>query len=227
MLLSKISLGLSNLGRYLIGFETHFRPLSVDYFIPKEKRNPIPQSSNFINMPSPGPVLYPGMQGQFIPQPYMMPIPMNINQMPNNQMRPQQYIYSQGNFKNYGNRRHNNFRGRGGNRGGKNYQKRNNNMNSNNNIKNNKEEKVKFDYDNYNILKSDEEKRDFLGEKLFNLIKENKIIKEKKDDDDTVSKITGMILAIPDMKEIIGILESPSQLEERIKEGLELLEKNK
>lgn len=214
-------------GRYLIGFETHFRPLSVDYFIPKEKRNPIPQSSNFINMPSPGPVLYPGMQGQFIPQPYMMPIPMNINQMPNNQMRPQQYMYSQGNFKNYGNRRHNNFRGRGGNRGGKNYQKRNNNMNSNNNIKNNKEEKIKFDYENYNILKSDEEKRDFLGEKLFNLIKENKIIKEKKDDDDTVSKITGMILAIPDMKEIIGILESPSQLEERIKEGLELLEKNK
>ena len=76
-----------------------------------------------------------------------------------------------------------------------------------------------------NILKSDEEKRDFLGEKLFNLIKENKIIKEKKEDDETVSKVTGMILDIPDMKEIIGILESPSQLEERIKEGLELLEK--
>ena len=214
-------------GRYLIGFESYFRPLSVDYFIPKEKRNPISQSSNFINMPTPGPMLYPGMQGQFIPQPYIMPIPMNINQMPNNQIRPQQYMYSQGNFKNYGNRRHNNYRGRGSNRGGKNYQKRNNNnVNSNNNINNN-EEKTEFDYESYNKLKNDEEKRDFLGEKLFNLIKESNIIKEKKEDDETVSKVTGMILDIPDMKEIIGILESPSQLEERIKEGLELLEKNK
>ena len=74
---------------------------------------------------------------------------------------------------------------------------------------------------------TEDEKRDFLGEKLFNLIQENKITKEKNGNEDEVGRITGMILAIPNLNEIIEILESPSKLEGRIKEAFELLEKNK
>jgi hypothetical protein len=45
--------------------------------------------------------------------------------------------------------------------------------------------------------------------------------------EDVVGKITGMILDIKNMNEIIDILESPSRLEERIIEAYELFEKNK
>ena len=97
----------------------------------------------------------------------------------------------------------------------------NNNMN-----KKEEEKKVEFDKETFDKLKEDE-KKEFLGEKLFNLIQENKIIKEKNGDVEVVSKITGMILDIENMKEIIDILENPSILEERIKEAYELFEKNK
>ena len=88
-----------------------------------------------------------------------------------------------------------------------------------------KKKKVEFDHESFNKLKNEEEKKDFLGEKLFNLIQENRLIKEKNEDSDTVGKITGMIIGIPNLDEIIDVLESPSKLEARIKEALELLEK--
>ena len=123
--------------------------------------------------------------------------------MQNNQLRPQQYMYSQGNFKSgFGNRKHNNFRGRGR---GKNYQKRNNNnTNSTNNERDKVEEKkVEFVHEFFNKLKNEEEKKDFLGEKLINLIQENKLIKEKNVGSDAIGKITGMIIGIPNLDEII------------------------
>ena len=207
-------------GKCIIGFENHYKNLSVEYFIPKDKRNPMAQG-NFIQMSS-GSVLYPNFPGQFIPPPqYVVPIPM----MPNNQMR----MFNNKGFKNpgYNNRRNNNYRNRG-NRAGKNNQKRNTgNKNMNNNMnKKEEEKKVEFDKETFDKLKEDE-KKEFLGEKLFNLIQENKIIKEKNGDVEVVSKITGMILDIENMKEIIDILENPSILEERIKEAYELFEKNK
>ena len=57
------------------------------------------------------------------------------------------------------------------------------------------EKKVEFDMETFNKLKEDE-KREFLGEKLFNLIQENKIIKEKNGDEEVVGKITGMFLLL-------------------------------
>jgi RNA recognition motif-containing protein len=207
-------------GKYIIGFENYFKPLNVDNFIPKDKRN-ITQGTNYYNI-SNAPMIYPG---QFIPAPqYMMPMPIGINPIPNNQLRPNQYMLPQGNFKG-GFRRFNNNRGR---IRGKNIQKRNN-MNTNNNIMDKKEEekKIVFDKESFDKMGSDEDKRDFLGEKLFNLIQENQMIKEKNEDNEIVGKITGMILGIENFEEIIDILESPSKLEGRIKEALELLEKNK
>ena len=208
-------------GKYIIGFENYFKPLNVDNFIPKDKRN-ITQGTNYYNI-SNAPMIYPG---QFIPAPqYMMPMPIGMNPIPNTQLRPNQYMLPQGNFKG-GFRRFNNNRGR---IRGKNIQKRNN-MNTNNNIMDKKEEekKIVFDKESFDKMGSDEDKRDFLGEKLFNLIQENQIIKEKNEDtSDIVGKITGMILGIENFEEIIDILESPSKLEGRIKEALALLEKNK
>ena len=208
-------------GKYIIGFENYFKPLNVDNYIYKDKRN-MTQGTNYYNI-SNSPMIYPG---QFIPAPqYMMPMPIGINPIPNNQLRPNQYMLPQGNFKG-GFRRFNNNRGR---IRGKNIQKRNN-VNTNNNIMDKKEEekKIVFDKESFDKMGSEEDKRDFLGEKLFNLIQENQIIKEKSEDtSDIVGKITGMILGIENFEEIIDILESPSKLEGRIKEALALLEKNK
>ena len=208
-------------GKYIKGFENHYKRLSVEYFIPKDKRNPMTQG-NFIQMSS-GSVLYPNLPGQYMPQQYMVPIPM----IPNNQMR---MYNNKGGFKNmgYGNRRYNNNYKNRGNRANKNNQKRNNNT-ANKNMSNKKEEekKVEFDQETFDKLKTEEEKNEFLGEKIFNLIQENRIIKEKNADEDVIGKITGMILGIQNKEEIIDILKSPSRLEERIKEAYVLFEKNK
>ena len=205
-------------GKYIIGFENYFKPLNVDNFIPKDKRN-ITQGTNYYNI-SNAPMLYPG---QYIPAPqYMMPMPIGINPIPNNQIRPNQFMFPQGNFKG-GLRRFNN-RGRVR---GKNMQRRNNGNTNNNMDKKEDEKKLVFDRESFDKMESEEEKRDFLGEKLFNLIQENQMIKEKNEDNEIVGKITGMILGIENFEEIIDILESPSKLEGRIKEALELLEKNK
>ena len=205
-------------GKYIIGFENYFKPLNVDNFIPKDKRN-ITQGTNYYNI-SNAPMLYPG---QYIPAPqYMMPMPIGINPIPNNQIRPNQYMFPQGNFKG-GLRRFNN-RGRVR---GKNMQRRNNGNTNNNMDKKEDEKKLVFERESFDKMESEEEKRDFLGEKLFNLIQENQMIKEKNEDNEIVGKITGMILGIENFEEIIDILESPSKLEGRIKEALELLEKNK
>lgn len=113
---------------------------------------------------------------------------------------------------------------------GRNRQRRSNTGNGNGNGNLNKKEeekKVEFDRESFNKMENDEEKREFLGEKLFNLIQENQMLKEKNGNEDTVGKITGMILGIQNFEEIIDILESPSKLEGRIKEALELLEKTK
>ena len=218
-------------GKYIIGFENYFKPLIVENYFPRDKRN-ITQGTNYYNISNPQ-MIYSNIPGQFIPPPsYMVPIPMGMNPIPNNQIMQQQYIFPQGNFKG-GFRKFNN-RGRVGNRGGKNNQRRNNNYNNvNNNYNNNmnnmnkkeEEKKIEFDHESFNKIESEEEKRDFLGEKLFNLIQENKTLKEKKGDSETVGRITGMILGIQDINEIIDILERPSKLDSRIKEAFELLEK--
>ena len=208
-------------GKYIKGFENHYKRLSVEYFVPKDKRNPMTQG-NFIQMSS-GSVLYPNLPGQYMPQQYMVPIPM----IPNNQMR---MYNNKGGFKNmgYGNRRYNNNYKNRGNRANKNNQKRNNNTgNKNMNNKKEEEKKVEFDQETFDKLKTEEEKNEFLGEKIFNLIQENKIIKEKNADEEVIGKITGMILGIQNNEEIIDILKSPSRLEERIKEAYVLFEKNK
>ena len=161
---------------------------------------------NLLNI-TPSPIIYPAMQGPF--PPFMIPMNIPMNQMPNKRNAWPRNNYGYG-------RKYNNYRGRY--RGGKNNQRRN--------LNNDKEKKLKFDYESFNALKDEEEKKNFLGEKLFELIQENKIIKDKKENSDTVGKITGMIMDIPN-KEIIDILENPLKLNSRIEEALKLLGNNK
>ena len=189
-------------GKKLIGFETWFKPLIIDYFIPKIRR----QNMNLLNI-TPSPIIYPAMQGPF--PPFMIPMNIPMNQMPNKRNAWPRNNYGYG-------RKYNNYRGRY--KGGKNNQRRN--------VNNDKDKKIKFDYETFNALKNDDEKKNFLGEKLFELIQENKIIKDKKESSDTVGKITGMIMDIPN-EEIIEILENPLKLNSRIEEALKLIENNK
>ena len=85
-----------------------------------------------------------------------------------------------------------------------------------------------FDKERSDKIGNEENKRDdFLGEKLFNLIHENQIIKRKNEESEITGKITGMILGIENFEEIVDILESPSKLEGRMIKVLELHQKNK
>ena len=188
-------------GKQLKGFETWFKPLIIEYFIPKIKR----QNFNFPNF-TPPPLMYPSV---------MIPMPTPMNPMNNFKIRNQPNFRGRKNF----------FRGRGQFKGNKNFYTRKNNNNINNNNLNEKEKTIKFDYDNFNKIKTDEEKKDFLGEKLYELISENQLIKTKKANEEIIGKITGMIMDIPN-EEIIEILKKPKLLDSRIEEALKLIESN-
>jgi RNA recognition motif-containing protein len=218
-------------GTNMPGFDTWPKPLIIDYYIPKDRRDKLLENP---------PMVFPAMAGQFSPYPPVM-IPMAI---PNN-YNPQM-VWNQGNYKNMG--YNNNFkyrygkgyqhRGRGGHRY-KNYQKKNNkneegtntNTNTTNNNTNNtktNEEKNNFDYESFNKLTTIEEKKEFLGERIFTAIQNS--LNKTGDNNvslETIGKITGMIIEIPNEKEIIEILEKPSVLDSRVKEALALLNTNK
>ena len=220
-------------GKYMQGFESWTKPLLIDYFISKDKRQNIMQSGiNYYGMQN-NPMIFPGIPGQFVPYPSMMQMPIQYNQP---------YMWNQGNYKNNGynnyRQKYNNngyqYRGRGGHRGGyhknNNYQKKNSNnndKNENNTNTNAKEEKKEFDFESFNKLTTKEEKKEFLGERLFAAIQENPNIAGQNVDIEIIGKITGMIIEIPDDNEIIEILQKPSALDSRIKEALSLLNKNK
>ena len=221
-------------GTNMPGFDTWPKPLFIDYFIPKDRRDKYLEAA---------PLVFPSMSGQQFP-PYPLMIPMAI---PNNYN--QQMMWNQGNYKNMGH--NNNFkyrynkvyqhRGRGAHRY-KNYQKKSNKneeraniTNSNSNSTNNNpntnetnEEKNNFDYESFKKLTTIEEKKEFLGERIFNAI-QNNLNKDGYTNVsmETIGKITGMIIEIPNENEIIEILEKPSVLDARIKEALSLLNTNK
>ena len=84
--------------------------------------------------------------------------------------------------------------------------------------------KHKIDLTEYNKMETEQDKKDFLGEKIFKAIEESPIASEKKIDIETIGRITGMIIELPDKNEIIEILENPDALNSRIDEALKLLD---
>ncbi len=72
-------------------------------------------------------------------------------------------------------------------------------------------------------LEDDLSKRDYLGELLFKKIEYHKLSLLHNFTIDIIGKITGMILGIEDINEIIEICRSNSNLTARITEALDLL----
>ena len=73
-------------------------------------------------------------------------------------------------------------------------------------------------------METEEEKRNYFGEKVYKAIEESQLAVDKKLDSEDIAKITGMIIEIPN-KEIIETLQNPSIFIGRIEEALQLLNK--
>ena len=98
----------------------------------------------------------------------------------------------------------------------------NNNQNNNViNINNNKNDEPNYDY--LKSLQNEEQQKDYLGEFLFKKIEQHPIAQKKNFDIEIISRITGMILGIGDIKEIYEITINNENLTSRINEALGLL----
>jgi len=75
----------------------------------------------------------------------------------------------------------------------------------------------------YNGLKTEDEKREYLGELIFHKIEDHPLSKKLKLNEDDLGKITGMILGIDDISEVLDIAKLDDQLENRIEEAYSLL----
>ena len=88
----------------------------------------------------------------------------------------------------------------------------------------NKEDEPSLDY--LNSLSSPDAQKDYLGEYLFKKIEQHPIAQRHSLGVETISKITGMILGIEDIKEIYNITINNDSIGARIEEALSLLEGN-
>ena len=121
-------------------------------------------------------------------------------------------------------------------------QKEMNNMNFNNNIQYNnrniymqqaqsqfndkKKNLFVFDYNKYNSLNSDKDKKEYLGNILYEQIYNSSLITNMSEKEKVVSKITGMILNIDDIEKIIKISTDNELLTQNVNEALNLLNNN-
>ena len=216
-------------GKYLPSFESWNRPLLIEYFMPKAERQMI-NNNNFI-----------GNRLFFYSQP-MIIRGYNGNRGYNNKRGRYKNNYYQNRNNNYGkNKNYNNNKGNYNykeniynNKNNKSNINNNDNNKENNNKKNNeddsnivKNEIKDFDLESFNKIQSEEDKREFLGEQIFKAIENSPFAIENKLDYDIIGKITGMIIGLPDINEVIHILSVENSLNERIKEGYNLLNKDK
>ena len=189
-------------GKTLPGFEDSKRPILINFFMPKNERKQFlnniqaSQNQNYPYMP-------PGMPGY---PPYMYPPmfprnPQNRGHKGNYRKpaQPNQQQVQQPIMN----------------------QPPTQNINMNNN--NNKEDEPNLEY--LNSLTDVDAKRDYLGEYLFKKIEQHPIAHSKNLTVDIISRITGMILGIGDIKEIYDITIKNDSITARMNEALELLEK--
>jgi len=73
-------------------------------------------------------------------------------------------------------------------------------------------------------LEDEMARKDYLGEFIFKKIENHEFTQRRNITIDTIGKITGMILGIDDINEIVDISRDNKQLASRIQEALELLE---
>ena len=229
--------------KFLPGFEGWNKPLEIDYFLTKNERQfvethdmniqnylmPPNQNTPFmVNIP---PHQYPPApfpQGMYPPMAPHMPMPMRFPMIQFNHYNNYGYYNNNNNFYNR--------------RGGKKYNnkgnKRNNYRYNNNNNKYRKDKEKedeeynnininienKIDFNEYEKLDNDEDRKNFFGEKVFSIIEESQLAIDKKLTTEDIARITGMIIEIP-YKEIIETLQNPLLFKKRIAEALMLLQK--
>ena len=83
-----------------------------------------------------------------------------------------------------------------------------------------------FDINKYNSFNDDKEKKEYLGNILYEQISNNPLIAYIPEKEKVVSKITGMILDIEDIEKVIKISTDYNLLTENINEALNLLNSN-
>jgi polyadenylate-binding protein len=149
-------------------------------------------------------------------------IPKAERQIMNNQMMNNNGIfYYNQNIMN--NPNYNNYNYRGGYYNKRKNYNNNRNYNNNNNQQVKKEKTREIDMNYLNSLDNEDAKRDYLGEQIFKAIENSAFAKNNKMDFDIIGKITGMIIGIPDIYEVIEIFKSENILNSRIKEGYDLI----
>ena len=232
-------------GKYLPGYESWSRTLIIELFMTKYERqyaekqelntlsyyanlNNQNNNSNYYNFNP----FFP-MYNNFnpLPQMFQMPMPMNPNMSFRGQKTPMPYNINNYNYNYYGYqpRRGGYYKNYRGNRNNnyyynKNRRYQNKNIRAEETGKENNNNKI--DLTEYNKLQTEEEKKDYLGEKIFNAIEKSQYTIDHNINFETIGKITGMIIELPDQKEIIEILENPNILNNRIEEALNLINKN-
>ncbi len=182
-------------GKYLPGFENTKRPpIMISFFMPKLERK------QFLNQQAAPPIFPP----HILPHSYPMYAPnmyqRQMNNRPRMYKRPQQGVPKQMQQQEM--------------------QKPVQNTVPNNNVSNNNEE-PNLEY--LKSLGSIELQKDYLGEYLFKKIEQHPIAQNKNLSVDIISKITGMILGIEDIKEIYDTTVNNESITARINEALSLL----
>jgi polyadenylate-binding protein len=232
--------------KFLPGFEGWNKPLEIDYFLTKNERQfvethdmniqnylmPPNQNTPFmVNIP---PHQYPPApfpQGMYPPMAPHMPMPMRFPMIQFNHYNNYGYYNNNNNFYNRrgGKKYNNNFKGNKRN----NYRYNNNNNNKYRKDKEKEDEEYnnininienKIDFNEYEKLDNDEDRKNFFGEKVFSIIEESQLAIDKKLTTEDIARITGMIIEIP-YKEIIETLQNPLLFKKRIAEALMLLQK--
>jgi RNA recognition motif-containing protein len=248
---AKLAIEQMNL-KFLPKYETWNRPLLVDYFQPKVERNSMVnkfnENSNNRGTQSANPMFN---QEMVNPNFLLNFNQMNLNADFNARFNPMRNPnintgypninmgYNSSNYgkKNFNNNRGNNFNAH--------YQQNINQGQNNQFVQNvittpttntqnlipNKKENVvvkkndadELDYAYLKSLEDEATQRDYLGELIFKKIENHDLSQNHQFSIDTIGKITGMVLGIEDIAEIIDICKDNENLTARIKEGMELL----
>jgi RNA recognition motif-containing protein len=215
--------------KFLPKFETWKRPLIIEYFMPKMQRTPVVvdkinqtsvfNTGKFSMIYGQNPSSY-GMQPV---QPGMMNFPPQMMNYAGG-MNPQMYKPQRNYQQPYRQQHHQQP-----------YQQQYqpqqqtvNNPPQKRIIVEKKEEEEEKDELDYKYLESldYESKKDYLGEFIFKKIENHKLSQNNSLTIDMIGKITGMILGIEDISEIIEIYRSSENLTARITEALDLITKN-
>ena len=186
-------------GKILPGYENSKRPILINNFMPKNERKQLLnkiQSSQNQNYPyMPSPA--PGYPPYMYPP--MFPRPIQNRGHKGNYRKPVQPMQPQ-------------------------TQPIINQIppNQNQNIPSNKEDEPSLEY--LKSLDNIDAQKDYLGEYLFRKIEQHPIAQSKSLTVETISRITGMILGIGDIKEIYDITINNDSIAARINEAMALLE---